>query len=227
MNPLHRFIRPLRSLFGKSKLEQDTAEELRFHLGQRAADRQADGLSPEEARYAAERKFGNVASLQEQAREDRGWLWLETLVKDLRFAARQLARSPGFTLLAIVTLGLGIGANTSMFSVLNGILLKPLPFAQVDQLERIYRATAQNPEGNLSAADFLALRKGRQDYGAVFAFPPSSASLSEPQQPAEMAYSPLILAGTTVLLVTVALPACCLPARRAAKIDAIATLRAD
>jgi putative ABC transport system permease protein len=189
MNPFHRFVRPLRSLFGKSKLERDMAEEMRFHLEQRAADRQADGLSPEEARYAAERKFGNVASLQEQAREDRGWRWLENLAKDLRFAARQLARSPGFTLLAIVTLGLGIGANTSMFSVLNGILLKPLPYAQVDQLERIYRATAQNPEGNLSPADFLALRKGQQDYGAVFAFLPSGASLSEPQQPAEMANS--------------------------------------
>jgi len=189
MNPLHRFIRPLRSLFGKSRLERDMAEEMRFHLEQRAADGQADGLSPEEARYAAERKFGNVASIQEQAREGRGWRWLEHLLLDLRLGVRSLAKSPGFTVVAILTLGLGIGANTSMFSVLNGILLKPLPYAQVDQLERIYRATAQNPEGNLSAADFLALRKAQPDYGAAFAFLPSSASLSEPQQPAEMAYT--------------------------------------
>lgn len=189
MNPLHSFIRPFRSLFGKSKLERDMAEEMRFHLDQRAADQQADGLSPEEARYAAERRFGNVASIQERAREGRGWSWLENIAKDLRFAARQLARSPGFTLLAVVTLGLGIGANTSMFSVLNGILLKPLPFAEVGQLERIYRATAQNAEGNLSPADFLALRKGQQGYGAIFAFLPASASLSEPRQPAELAYS--------------------------------------
>jgi putative ABC transport system permease protein len=189
MNPLRRFIRPLRSLFGKNKLEQDMAEEMRFHLEQRAADRQADGLSPEEARYDAERKFGNVASIQEQAREGRGWRWLEHLLLDLRLGVRSLAKSPGFTLVAILTLGLGIGANTSMFSVLNGILFKPLPYAQVDQLERIYRATAQNPEGNLSAADFLALRKAQADYGAVFAFLPASASLSEPRQPAELAYS--------------------------------------
>lgn len=165
------------------------AEEMRFHLEQRAADYAADGLSATEARLAAQRKFGNTAAIQEHARDTFGWSTLENLGKDLAFAARQLARAPGFSLLAILTLGLGIGANTSMFSLLNGILLKPLPYAQVDQLERIYRATAQNPDGNLSAADFIALRKAQKDYGTVVAFLPSNASLSEPGQPAEVAYS--------------------------------------
>mgnify|MGYP001186330083 FL=1 len=153
MNPLHRFIRPLRTLFGKSKLERDMAEEMRFHLEQRAADRQADGLAPEEARYAAERKFGNVASLQEQARAGRGWRWLENLLLDLRLGVRSLAKSPGFTLIAILTLGLGIGANTSMFSLVNGIMLKPLPYADAGRLQHVYRVTAQQPEGGHSPAD--------------------------------------------------------------------------
>src|SRR4029077_16008600 len=104
MNPLRR----LRSLFRRRRLEAEMAEEMRFHLEQRAADFAADGLSADEARYAAQRKFGNLGSLQEQGREAGGWGWLERLGKDLRLAVRQLAGSPGFTILAIITLGLGM-----------------------------------------------------------------------------------------------------------------------
>ena len=74
---------------------------------------------------------------------------------NLRLALRQLTRSPGFTVLAVVTLGLGIGANTATFSVLNGIMFKPLPYPDSAQLDRVYRATAQNQDGNISPADFL------------------------------------------------------------------------
>lgn len=181
--------RRVRSLFRRRDLEAEMAEEMRFHVEQRAADYAADGLSPTDARLAAQRKFGNTAALQEQARDTFGWSAFERLGKDISFAARQLVRAPGFSLLAILTLGLGIGANTSMFSLVNGILLKPLPYQRVDQLERIYRSTAQNPEGNLSPADFLALRKAQSSYGTVIAYTPSSASLSEPGRPAELAYS--------------------------------------
>src|SRR5580698_4554226 len=107
--------------------------------------------------------------------------------EDLRFALRQLIKSPGFTMLAIVTLALGIGANTSMFSVLNGIMLKPLPFADSAQLDRIYRATAQNPEGGVSPADFRDLQPEMRGYGEIAAYSYEDASLSEPGQPAEMA----------------------------------------
>lgn len=83
----------------------------------------------------------------------------------LRFAARSLIHSPGFTLLAIITLGLGIGSNTAMFSVLNLILLKPLPYPQSEQLDRIDRATAQIPIGRVSPADFLDLQREMSGYG--------------------------------------------------------------
>jgi predicted permease len=182
-------LRRLRTLFRRRDLEAEMAEEMRFHLEQRAADFAADGLAPGDARLAAQRKFGNTAALQEHARDTFGWGALERFWKDLSFAARQVWRSPGFSLLAIVTLGLGIGANTSMFSLVNGILLKPLPYERVDQLERIYRSTAQNPDGNLSPADFLALRRAPSAYGAVVAYTPGNASLSEPGHPAELAYS--------------------------------------
>jgi len=108
----------------------------------------------------------------------------------LRLACRSLIRSPGFTLLAIVTLGLGIGANTGMFSVLNSILLKPLPYPASEQLERIDRATPQNPQGRISPADFLDLRREMQAYGEIGAYTLGDSSLSEPGQPAEMVASP-------------------------------------
>ena len=107
--------------------------------------------------------------------------------QDLRFALRQLIRSPGFTVLAIVTLGLGIGVNTSMFSLLDHLLLKPLPYANSARLDRLYRATAQNPAGGFSPADFLDLRRASGGYAEIAAYAPGDTSLSEPGQPAEMA----------------------------------------
>ena len=187
MNPF-RIFRPLRRLFGKSKLEHDMAEEMRYHLEQRAAEQAADGLPLEEARFAAERRFGNVASLQEQARADRGWRWLENLAMDLRLGVRSLLKTPAFTLVAILTLGLGIGANTSMFTILNGIVTKPLVYPGVDQLVRIYRGTAQNPEGHISGPDFLDFRRAEDGRDAVAAYTAAYVSLSEPGQAAEMAY---------------------------------------
>src|ERR671914_873198 len=105
---------------------------------------------------------------------------------NLRLAFRQLIRSPGFTLLAIITLGLGIGANTGMFSILNSVLLKPLPYPRSEQLDRIDRATAQNPVGRVSPADFLDLQREMQGYGEIAAYTLGDTSLSEPGQPAEM-----------------------------------------
>ena len=103
-----------------------------------------------------------------------------------RFALRSLLHSPGFTLLAIITLGLGIGANTGRFSILNSILLKPLPYPESAQLDRIDRATPQNPVGRVSAADFIDLRREMRAYGEIAAYTLGDTSLSEPGQPAEM-----------------------------------------
>ncbi|AOS44518.1 Macrolide export ATP-binding/permease protein MacB [Lacunisphaera limnophila] len=182
-----KFFRKLRALLRKSQLEADMAEEMRFHLEQRAADHAADGLPPEEARYAAQRRFGNVASLQEQAREGRGWRGLENFLMDLRLGGRSLLKSPGFTLAAGLTLALGIGANTAMFSVLNGIMLKPLPYAENARLESIHRVTAHDPEGEFSVADFLDLQRAAGGYGEVAAFAGGDVSLAESGQPAELA----------------------------------------
>ena len=177
-------------------------EEMRFHLEERAADYSADGLPEDEARYAAQRKFGNTGSIEEIAREGRGWGWLERALKDLRFGVRNLTRSPGFSILAIVTLGLGIGANTAMFSILNELLLKPLPYPDQAHLDRFYRSSAQARDGNFSPADVLAFQRVKEGYGDVGIYGIGSASLSDPGQPAELADAARISANLLSLLGT-------------------------
>src|SRR5437762_13540540 len=105
---------------------------------------------------------------------------------NLRFAFRSLLRSPGITFLAIITLGLGIGANTAMFSIVSSLLLKPLPDPQSQQLQRLDRVTPQNPAGRTSAADYLDLRREMESYGDIGAYALGDTSLSEPGQPAEV-----------------------------------------
>jgi hypothetical protein len=109
------------------------------------------------------------------------------ILRDLRFAMQSLRRSPGFTLIAVITLGLGIGANTSAFSILNALLLRPLPYPDGGRVDRIFRATAQNSRGSLSPADYLDLASETNGYGEIAAYGVSDMSLSEPGQPAEMA----------------------------------------
>lgn len=184
-----KLLRRLRQLFRRQRTEAEMAEEMRFHLEQRAADFAADGLSVDEAHYAAQRKFGNLGSLQEQGREARGWGWLERLFKDLRLGVRQLAGSPGFTILAIITLGLGIGVNTASFSMFNGIIVKPLPYPEAGQLDRVFRSTAQNRDGHFSTADFLDFRRALGDRAEVTSYTLGNASLSDPGRAPEFAYA--------------------------------------
>jgi predicted permease len=111
------------------------------------------------------------------------------VLRDLRFAMRSLLRTPGFTLIAIITLGFGIGANASMFSLLNAYMLRPAPYADRARLDRIYRATAQNSRGGISPADYLDLKSEMKGYGDVAAYGPLDVSFSEPGKPAETAAS--------------------------------------
>ena len=114
-------------------------------------------------------------------------LSLSAILRDLRFAMMSLRRSPGFTLVAVITLGLGIGANTAAFSLVNEILLRPLPYQDADQLERIYRVSSQNSRGGFSAADYLDLLSQAEGYGEIAAYAYSDMSLSRPGEPAELA----------------------------------------
>jgi predicted permease len=135
---MNRLFTKLRALFRQETLDRDMAEEMRFHLAQRAADYVDDGVSADEARYAAQRKFGGVEQIKERSRQQRGGLWLESLAKDLRHGVRVLVHSPGFTFAAIFSLALGIGATTAMFSVLDGVILRPLPYPDSERLVMLW-----------------------------------------------------------------------------------------
>jgi putative ABC transport system permease protein len=174
-------------LFRRCKQEAALDAEMQFHLDQLITQYREEGMSEREARFAAQREFGAVSAYREEIRDTWRPPELADVWRTLRFAVRSLARSPGFTLLAIITLAFGIGANTMMFSTLNTVLFKPLPYADSAQLDRIDRVTPQNPEGLISPADFLDLQREMRGYGEIAAYALGDTSLSGPGQPAEMA----------------------------------------
>jgi len=134
MTRLHIFLSKLRGLFLKGKLENELADEIQSHIEMQIEDLVRQGMNPEEARYLALRKFGGVDQIKETYRERRTLPGLETLFRDLRYGLRMLRRSPGMTAVAILSLALGIGANTALFSVVDAVLLKTLPVEHPEQL---------------------------------------------------------------------------------------------
>ncbi|MFA5910455.1 MAG: ABC transporter permease [Vicinamibacterales bacterium] len=124
----------LHALIRGGDLDRGLNAEVRFHIEMETDKNIAMGMSPDDARTRALRSFGPMEKHKEDAREARGVSWIETLLADLRYGARALVKRPGYATLAIVTLGLGIGANTAIFSVINGVLLKPLPYEHGDRL---------------------------------------------------------------------------------------------
>jgi predicted permease len=155
------FLKSLLSFFRKNELERDLDEELQFHLEMRTRENLAAGMSPQEARLAARRALGNLGSLKERTRDTWGFAWLETFLLDLRFGLRMLAKNPAFTITAVLTLALGIGANTAIFSLANVLMFRPLPVKDAERLTVVaVQGKADSDPGQISYLDYLEYRAG-------------------------------------------------------------------
>src|SRR5215210_4828421 len=131
----------LRAIFRRQDMERELEHELHFHLENAAEKLMAEGVAPDEAMRRARAAFGGVERVKEESREGRGLSFLDTRTQDVRYAARALRRNPGFTLGVILTLGLGIGANSSMFAVVDRLMFRPPSLMRdADRVHRVYLA---------------------------------------------------------------------------------------
>ena len=154
MDPIRTLLSRCAALFRRQKLDADLDEELRNHIDLAIEENQKRGMSEQEARRAALRDFGGVSQVTESYRARRGLPFLEVLAQDVRYALRQLRNSPGFATTAILTLALGVGANTAIFSVVQGVVLAPLPYRQSDRLVLVSESRPSLKQLGISYPDF-------------------------------------------------------------------------
>ncbi len=175
------------SMFRREQLDTDLEAEISSHLYFAFQDNLNAGMSPAEARRQALVQFGGPQQAKENHRDSRGLPWLETLLQDLRYALRMFRNSPGFTSVAILTLALGIGANTALFSVVNGVLLNPLPYTQPDRLVAVYAKTNDFGRSSISYPNFLDWVRDNRSFSSLAAFRADSFNLTGVGDPQRLA----------------------------------------
>ena len=179
---LRRILAKLRNLLTNKRVEEDLAREVASHLTLLADDFERRGMSREEARLAARRAYGGVEQAKQAHRDERSLLWIEQTMQDLRYGLRTLSKSPGFTVTAVLTLALGIGACTAIFSLVNAVLIRSLPYGDPERLVYLY---TPNPQFKLPTevfgpayADFYDLKRDSHSFQDMTAFGQSVFSLA-------------------------------------------------
>lgn len=168
-----------RSLFRRTQVERELEKELRFHLEQEIEDERARGMSTDEARISAVHHFGGVAQIQEECRDMRRTNLVESLMQDVRYATRLLAKSPGFTIVMVLTLALSIGATSAIVSVIEGVLLRSLPYHNPYQLVRIFTNNTDWPKFPMNPNDFRDFRTRLHSFESMAAYTRNDLQLSD------------------------------------------------
>jgi hypothetical protein len=172
LNLFRTLLSRIAALFRRNRLDSALDEELRAHIDLATQENMTLGMNRKQARIAALRSFGGLTQAKEAYRQRRGFPVLDQIARDLRYGLRQLHRSPGFTLTAILTLALGLGANTAIFSLINALLLRPLPVPHADRLVVVNSTSSddETPSYSFSAPLIRVLEKRHDGFQQVAAF---------------------------------------------------------
>jgi putative ABC transport system permease protein len=166
---LKSFLRRIRGLWRSETIHQEITDELKSHIDMRVEESIRRGMSPDEARRDAERSFGNFTRIKEQGYDVRGGQWLEAVWQDLRYSARMLRKQPGFTVIAVLTLALGIGANTAIFSIVNAVLLRPFPYQAPERLMILRESVSGGVNSTVSYPNFADWRAQNTVFASIAA----------------------------------------------------------
>ena len=184
---LHRALASLLAAARKRRIELELENEIRAHLELAEADALARGLSLEEARREARRRFGGIEQMKEEHRDRRSIRCMETLFRDFRYGLASLARAPGFTFVIVGVLALGIGGTVAMFSVVDAVLLKPLPFPEPERIVQVWEAPRPGVVNSTTVPEFMAWKRSAAVFDALAAEQPISAALNDKGGPMRLA----------------------------------------
>src|SRR5262245_32380019 len=186
---IHAVPARLRAILRARRVENDLDDELAFHVAMQARANAQRGMTEGEARRRARLELGGVEQVKERARDLRPLRWARDAMQDVRYGLRALRTSPRFTSAALLTVVLGVGANATIFSVLNPLLFKPLPYAEPDRIVSVFRTSPQSQRWPHSIANYLDHRDRNTSFTQLTAMTWRDASLAEPGQPAERVFS--------------------------------------